>query len=145
MLRGNYPATVDDKGRLKIPSAFLDTLKKSGRRFFVTSENGESARVYPMKFWEGIEQKLAKISTHNRSKQRFLDRANYYGQVVEIDGQGRILIPGVLRESAQMKGDVDVLGELNYMVVWNHARFIENMNRNPLTDDDLNTLDTLGI
>jgi MraZ protein len=145
MLRGNYPATVDDKGRLKIPSVFLDTLKKSGKRFFVTSENGESARVYPMKFWEGIEQKLAKISTHNRSKQRFLDRANYYGQVVEIDGQGRILIPGVLRESAQMKGDVDVLGELNYLVVWNHARFIENMNRNPLTDDDLNTLDSLGI
>jgi MraZ protein len=145
MLRGNYPATVDDKGRLKIPSAFLETLKKSGKRFFVTSENGESARVYPMKFWEGIEQKLAKISTHNRSKQRFLDRANYFGQVVEIDGQGRILIPGVLRESAQMKGDVDVLGELNYMVVWNHTRFIENMNRNPLTDDDFKTLDSLGI
>ena len=145
MLRGNYPATVDDKGRLKIPSVFLESLKKSGKRFFVTSENGESARVYPMKFWEGIEQKLAKISTHNRSKQRFLDRANYYGQVVEIDGQGRILIPGVLREAAQMKGDVDVLGELNYLVVWNHTRFAENLNRNPLTEEDFKTLDLLGI
>ncbi|HYB61754.1 MAG TPA: division/cell wall cluster transcriptional repressor MraZ [Methylomirabilota bacterium] len=145
MLRGNYPATVDDKGRLKIPSVFLESLKKSGKRFFVTSENGESARVYPMKFWEGIEQKLAKISTHNRSKQRFLDRANYYGQVVEIDGQGRILIPGLLREAAQMKGDVDVLGELNYLVVWNHARFAENLNRNPLTEEDFRTLDLLGI
>jgi MraZ protein len=145
MLRGNYQATVDDKGRLKIPSVFLDTLKKSGKRFFVTSENGESARIYPMKFWESIEQKLAKISTHNRAKQRFLDRANYYGQVVEMDGQGRILIPGVLRESAQMKGDVDVLGKLNYLDVWNHTRFVENMNRNPLTDDDLNALDSLGI
>ena len=145
MLRGNYPATVDDKGRLKIPSVFLESLKKSGKRFFVTSENGESARVYPMKFWEGIEQKLAKVSTHNRSKQRFLDRANYYGQVVEIDGQGRILIPGVLREAAQMKGDVDVLGELNYLVVWNHTRFAENLNRNPLTDDDFKALDSLGI
>jgi MraZ protein len=145
MLRGNHPATVDDKGRLKIPSVFLESLKKSGKRFFVTSENGESARVYPMKFWEGIEQKLAKISTHNRSKQRFLDRANYYGQVVEIDGQGRILIPGVLREAAQMKGDVDVLGELNYLDVWNHTRFVENMNRNPLTDDDFKALDSLGI
>ncbi len=145
MLRGNYPATVDDKGRLKIPSVFLESLKKSGKRFFVTSENGESARVYPMKFWEGIEQKLSKISTHNRSKQRFLDRANYYGQVVEIDGQGRILIPGVLREAAQMKGDVDVLGELNYLVVWNHTRFAENLNRNPLTEEDFKTLDVLGI
>ena len=145
MLRGNYQATVDDKGRLKIPSAFLETLKKSGKRFFVTSENGENARVYPMKFWESIEQKLAGLSTHNRTKQRFLDRANYYGQVVEMDGQGRILIPGVLREAAQMKGDVDVLGELNYLDVWNHTRFIENMNRNPMTEEDFKTLDSLGI
>ena len=145
MLRGNYPATVDDKGRLKIPSAYLDTLKKGGKQFFVTSENGECARVYPIKIWEAIEQKLAKLSTHNRSKQRFLDRANYYGQVVEMDGQGRILIPGVLREAAQMKGDVDVLGELSYLDVWNHTRFVENLNRNPLTDEDFKTLDSLGI
>jgi len=62
-----------------------------------------------------------------------------------MDGQGRILIPGVLRESAQMKGDVDVLGKLNYLDVWNHTRFVENLNRNPLTDDDLNALDSLGI
>jgi MraZ protein len=145
MLRGNYPAKVDEKGRLKIPSAFLETLKEHGERYFVTSENGDYVRVYPMKVWNEIEAKLAGLSTHNQTKIRFLTRANYFGQVVEMDRQGRLLIPVVLREAAQMKGEVDVLGALNYLEVWNHARFLENMGKNPITVEDLSTLDQLGI
>ncbi|HXN71993.1 MAG TPA: hypothetical protein VN861_05505, partial [Candidatus Acidoferrales bacterium] len=110
MLRGNYLATVDEKGRMKIPADFLAELRKTGKKFYVTSETGGMARIYPMKSWEEIEKKLAKVSSHNRAKQKFLARANYYGQVVEVDGQGRILIPPTLRESAQMKGEVDVQG-----------------------------------
>jgi len=62
-----------------------------------------------------------------------------------MDRQGRVLIPVVLRETAQMKGEVDVLGNLNYLEVWNHARFLENLSKNPITDDDEKTLDQLGI
>jgi MraZ protein len=145
MLRGNYPATVDEKGRVKIPADFLEELRKSGKRFYVTSSNGDRARVYPMKVWEEIEKKLAKLSSHNRAKQKFLARTNYYGQVVEVDGQGRILIPPVLRESAQMKGEVDVQGQLTYLEVWNHAQFLEQLNRNPITAEDEQALDELGI
>ncbi len=100
MLRGNIPAKVDEKGRLKIPAAFLEKLKEHGERFYVTSEEGDHARIYPMKFWGEIEEKLAKVSSYNKAKQKFLTRTNYYGQVVEIDGQGRVLIPAVLREAA---------------------------------------------
>ncbi len=145
MLRGNYPATVDDKGRLKIPVAFLEKLKESGNQFYVTSENGDYARIYPMKIWHEIEEKLARLSSHNPTKQKFLARTSYFGQVVEIDGQGRILIPAVLREAAQMKGEVDVLGNLTYLQVWNHARFLESLNKNPITPEDEKTLDELGI
>jgi MraZ protein len=145
MLRGNHLATVDEKGRLKIPAAFLESLRELGNRFFVTSENGDYVRIYPMKFWNAIEEKLARLSSHNRTKQKFLMRANYYGQAVELDGQGRILIQPILREAAQMKGDVDVLGYLNYLEVWNHARFLEKMNNSPITDEDLKTLADLGI
>jgi len=143
MLRGNYPAKVDEKGRLKIPSAFLESLKEHGERYFVTSENGDHVRIYPMKFWNEIEAKLAGLSTHNRTKMRFLARANYFGQVIEMDKQGRVLIPSVLRDTAHMKGEVDVLGSLNYLEVWNHARFMDNMSKNPITDDDEKTLDQL--
>jgi MraZ protein len=145
MLRGNHLATVDEKGRLKIPAAFLDSLRESGNRFFVTSENGDYVRIYPMKFWTEIEEKLAKLSSHNRTKQKFLMRANYYGQVAELDGQGRILIQPILREAAQMRGEVDVMGHLTYVDVWNHARLLESLSKNPITEEDLNTLDGLGI
>jgi 16S rRNA (cytosine1402-N4)-methyltransferase len=127
MLRGNYLATVDEKGRMKIPADFLALLRKTGKKFYVTSETGGMARIYPMKSWEKIEEKLAKVSTHNRAKQKFLARVNYYGQVVELDGQGRILIPPTLRESAQMKGEVDVQGQLTYLEVWNTPVLVEEV------------------
>ena len=145
MLRGNYPARADEKGRVKIPAAFLEALREYGNKFYVTSENGDYVRVYPMKIWNEIEEKLARLSSHNRTKQKFLTRTNYYGQLVELDGQGRILVPPILRESAQMRGDVDVLGNLNYLQIWNHTRFLDNLKASPITDDDEKTLDELGI
>jgi MraZ protein len=145
MLRGSHLATVDEKGRMKVPADFLAELRRSGKRFYVTSENGDRARVYPMKVWEEIEKKLAKLSSHNPSKQKFLARTNYYGQVVELDGQGRILIPPVLRDAAQMKGEVTVSAQLTYLEVWNHTRFLEQLKNNPMTAEDDKVLDNLGI
>jgi MraZ protein len=145
MLRGNYPATVDEKGRVKIPADFLAQLRRMGSKFYVTSASGDHARIYPMKVWEEIERKLAKRSSYNPAKQKFLSRTNYYGQVVEMDGQGRVLIPSILRESAEMKGEVDVQGNLTYLQVWNHARFLEQLNRNPITAEDVKAFDELGI
>jgi MraZ protein len=145
MLRGNIPAKVDEKGRLKIPAAFLEELKGFGDQFYVTSETGDTARIYPMKVWEEIEAKLSRLSSHNRTKEKFLTWTNYYGQSVEIDGQGRVLIPPVLREAALMKGDVDVNGNLTYLEVRNHSRSLENLKKSQLTEEDWKTLDDLGI
>jgi len=145
MLRGNYLAKVDDKGRLKIPAAFLESLRELGNKFYVTSENGDYALIYPMTVWSEIEDKLAKLPSHNQTKRKFLTRTNYFGQVVELDGQGRVLLPPILRESAEMKGDVDVLGSLTFLEVWNHTRFLEMMKKSPITDDDHKTLADLGI
>ena len=136
---------MDEKGRLKIPAAFLEELKGYGDQFYVTSETGETARIYPMKVWEEIEAKLSRLSSHNRTKEKFLTWTNYYGQAVEIDGQGRVLIPPVLREAALMKGDVDVNGNLTYLEVRNHLRSLDNLKKSQLTEDDWKTLDDLGI
>jgi MraZ protein len=76
---------------------------------------------------------------------RFLDRVNYFGQVGECDSQGRVLIPGRLRESAGMAGDVDVLGQVEYLDVWNHERFLAKLQREPFTDDDARALAEFGI
>jgi len=144
-LRGNSPTKVDEKGRLKIPASFLEELKEFGNQFYITSTTGESARIYPMKVWNEIEDKLAKISSTNPAKNKFLMRTSYFGQVVELDGQGRVLLPAVLRESAQTKGDVDVFGKLDYLEVMNHTRVLDQLKNEPYTAEDDKILEDLGI
>ena len=145
MLRGNYLATVDEKGRLKIPADFLADLRKSGTKFYVTSTKGDRAAIYPLKAWEEIEKKLAKLSTHNAAKQKFLSRTNYYGQVVEMDSQGRLLMPQLLREKADLKGDVAVLGQNKKLVVINDERAQAKIAAAPLTGEDLDSLAIPGL
>ena len=130
---------------MKIPAVFLDALKDYGTQFYITSTTGESARIYPMKVWSEIEDKLEKVSSQNRAKRKFLMRTSYYGQTVEIDGQGRVLVPSVLRESAQMKGEVDVFGNLDYLEVMNHTRVLDDLKNSPYTDEDDKALEDLGI
>lgn len=140
-LRGNSPAKVDEKGRLKIPAYFLDALKEFGNQFYITSPNGESARVYPMKVWSEIEDKLAN-TPNSAEKRAFLMRTSYYGQVAEMDAQGRVLLPSVLREAAALTGDVAVLGNLNYLVVMNDARAVEQIKTERFTEEQE---DALGL
>jgi MraZ protein len=83
-------------------------------------------------------------STHP-ARAKFLDRVNFFGQVGEFDAQGRVLIPTRLRESAGMAGDVDVLGQSDYLDVWNHDRFVTKLQGEPFTDDDARALAEHGI
>ncbi len=146
MFRGNAPARIDDKGRLKVPNAFRSLLEsKYGREVFLTSVSGEYVRIYPMPVWLELEQKLGAVPSTNPSKLRLLDRVNYFGQIGELDAQGRVLIPVRLRDSATMAGDVDVLGQFNYLDVWNHDRFLTKLQREPYTDDDARALSEFGI
>ena len=146
MLRGNYPARIDAKGRLKIPSPFKQELEENyGETFCITSLDGQYVRIYPFEEWARIEEKLARNPSFNKTRRKFLDRANYFGQVVQWDKQGRVLIPAVLRESAGMKGEVAVLGNLTYLTVWNNERFLEEVRNNPITSEDERILDELGI
>ena len=146
MLRGNAPATIDEKGRLKIPSIFRADIDESwGSDFYVTSLSGESVLVYPLPVWQEIEERLAKLPSLNPTKKKFLDRTNYYGQLTSTDKSGRILIPPVLRESAEMTGEVAVLGYLDHLDVWNHKRFLGRIKDQPFTEDDQETLSKLGI
>jgi MraZ protein len=144
-LRGSHRAKVDEKGRLKIPAEYLEGLRQYGNQFYITSMTGESARIYPMQVWIGIEDKLKAVSSQNRAKRKFLMRTSYFGQSVEMDGQGRVLLPPVLREAAQTVGEVDVFGELDYLEVMNHTRVLDDLKKNPFTEDDFRALEDLGI
>ncbi len=146
MFRGNHPTRVDEKGRLKVPAEFKRLIdEKYGTQFYITSLDGEVAQVYPFEEWQRIEEKLARLSNFNPTKKKFLNRTNYYGQQVEIDGQGRVLIPALLRESAGIKGEVAVVGNLTYLEVQSIEAYQKDIEENPFTSDDEKTLDELGI
>ena len=146
MLRGNYTARIDDKGRLKIPTAFRALVEgQHGAELFVTSLTGESVRIYPMPVWMALEEKLARVPSTHPARLRFFDRVNYYGQGAEFDNQGRVLIHPRLRDSAGMSGEVDVFGQYDHLEVWNHERFTAKLQREPYTDDDARALSGFGI
>jgi len=146
VLRGNYTAKIDDKGRLKIPNAFRAIVEgQHGAGLYVTSLTGESVRVYPMPVWLSLEERLSRVPSTHPARNRFLDRVNYFGQVTEFDVQGRVLIPPRLRDTAGMTGEVDVLGQITYLEVWNHERFVEKLKREPFSDDDAKLLADFGI
>ena len=146
MLRGSTSARIDDKGRLKVPNTFRRLVEqKHGRELFLTSLTGEYVRIYPMPVWLELEEKLAAMPSTHPSKLRFLDRVNYYGSAGELDIQGRVIIPARLRDAATMSGDVDVLGQVNYLDVWNHDRFVAKLQRDPFTDDDARAMSEFGV
>ncbi len=146
MFRGNHPARVDEKGRLKVPAEFKRVIdeKYSGGQFYITSLDGKVAQVYPFEEWESIERKLSQLSNYNPTKKKFLTHTNYYGQVVEMDGQGRLLVPQLLRESADLKGEVAVMGYLNHLEVQTMEAVRKEV-AEPFTADDEKSLDGLGI
>jgi MraZ protein len=146
MFRGNHPTRVDDKGRLKVPAEFKRVIdEKYGTQFYITSLDGKVAQIYPFEEWERIEQKLASLSTFNPTKKKFLSRVNYWGQQVEMDGQGRLLIPQLLRANATIKGEVAVLGNLTYLEVRNMEALQQEIETESFTTEDEKTLDELGI
>ena len=145
-LRGSTLATVDEQGRLKIPTMFKDILVKSyGYEFFITSLTGEYVFVYPLTVWEAHEERLKKTASLNPNKKRYLDLVNYYGMELTMDKQGRILVPTTLRDSATIRGELRVLGKLDHLEIWNEERLTKKLQDTRFTDEDLMQLSELGI
>ena len=146
MFRGTHKATVDPKGRLKIPAEFKEIIDRDyGPNFYVTSLRGDKASVYPFSLWERIEKKLGELPTMHPARNKFLDRTNYWGQQAQMDPQGRVLIPSQLRSSAAVVGEVVVMGYPDRLDVWKKDRFDEHLEKHPITEDDEKTWSDLGI
>jgi len=145
-LRGSSATRIDEKGRLKVPTMFRGVIHdQHGADVFVTSVTGDNVRIYPMPVWLEVERKLSQMPSTHPTRLKFLDRVNFYGQVGELDSQGRVVIPPHLRASAAIVGDVRVFGRLDYVEVWNAERFEEKLQRESWTDDDALRLSEHGI
>jgi len=137
MFRGNHPAKIDEKGRLKLPSAFKQLMDAASvTHFYVTSDNGKSAEIWPLPEWEKREEKLAESSTLDDAVRKYLNLTSYFGQQVEMDNQARMLLPQILRNAAKLDGEVTIHGMRTYLEVHNREAFEANLPQNELTADD---------
>ena len=146
MFRGSAAARIDAKGRFKVPSDFRRTLAQNwGPDVFVTSIRGDFATLYPLPVWEEVEARLLTLPATDRARQRYLQRASFFGQQTRLDAQGRIVVPPVLRETAAIVGEVVVCGSLDHLQIWNRQRFTQRLEEEPFTDDDFKVLTKKGI
>ncbi|HVS16741.1 MAG TPA: division/cell wall cluster transcriptional repressor MraZ [Thermoanaerobaculia bacterium] len=146
MFRGSSVTKIDAKGRLKLPSDFRRVLEETwGRDVFVTSVRGEVAQLFPLPVWESIESRLLALPTTDRTRQRFLQRVNYFGQQGRIDAQGRLVVNPILREAAGVTGEVVVCGNLDHLQIWNRERFLSRLEEEPFSDEDYGDLSLKGV
>ena len=146
MFRGSSTAKIDAKGRFKLPSDFRRVLETEwGNRVFVTSVVGDSALFYPLRVWEGVEQRLMALPTNDPLRKRYLARVGYFGQEGELDGQGRMVLPAILRSAADLDGEVVVCAAGDHLEIWNRERFEASMQAEPFTDEDFQALAERGI
>ncbi len=139
MFRGNHPAKVDEKGRLKLPSAFKQLVDAASvTQLYVTSVDGESAQVWPLQEWEKREAELGGVSGLQPVVKKYLAMTSYYGQQVEMDAQARILLPQILRAKAGLDAEeAVVLGMGQYLELHNRERFEAKTEAEKLTDAEL--------
>ena len=113
-----YEHTIDTKGRIIIPAKYRNEL---GDTFVITKGLDGCLFIYPSQEWIDFADKLMGLSSSQntrRLQRQFLSKA----MEVTTDKQGRILIPGLLRESAGLEKDVVFLGMMNRIEVWDKER-----------------------
>jgi len=142
--RGSAPARLDEKGRLKVPTLFREQIEEAfGPEVFVTSLHGREVLLYPMAIWQALEEKLASLPAIHRAKRKFLERVNYFGQGASLDNQGRVLIPQILRDAAQLPPDVVVTGNIDHLVVSDRGALAARLAGEDFTPEDYDELSRL--
>jgi MraZ protein len=139
--RGSAPARVDEKGRLKVPSLFRAQIEEAfGPELFVTSIHGKNVLLYPLPIWRAHEERLALLPQVHRVRTKYLERVNYYGQDATIDGQGRVLIPQILRDAVKLPADVVVTGNIDHLIVSDRGALENRLATVEFTDEDYDEL-----
>ena len=125
MFMGEYNHTIDAKGRLIVPAKFREIL---GDNFIVTKGLDGCLFVYPNDEWTRFEEKLKSLPLTNKNARQFTRFFLAGAAACEVDKQGRILLPQVLREFASLEKDVVLVGVASRIEIWSRERWDESMN-----------------
>jgi len=143
MFIGEYSHVVDPKKRLALPSKFR---KELGRKVVVTRGLDHCLFIYPLKAWNEIAEKLGTLPVGESGTRSFIRVMLAGATDVDVDGQGRVLLPEYLKEYAQLKKNVTVAGLFNRLEVWDENKWKEYKNKaEKNTDEIAEQLGKLGI
>lgn len=120
MFMGEYNHTIDLKGRVIIPSKFREIL---GDEFVITKGLDGCLFVYDNKEWNVFEEKLKSLPLTNKDARQFVRFFLAGAASVEVDKQGRILVPAVLREFGELNKDVVLIGVASRIEIWSKERW----------------------
>lgn len=141
MFMSEYNHTIDTKGRLIVPSKFRDQL---GDEFVVTKGMDGCLFVYANEDWNAFEQKLTSLPLINKEARKFARFFLAGAAQVEVDKQGRILLPSNLRDFAGLEKDVVLVGVGSRIEIWSRENW-ENMDADSDMDDIAATMESLGL
>lgn len=129
MFYGEYEHTIDRKGRLILPSKFREVSRANFvEKFFVTRGLDKCLFMFPEEEWRLQEQKFKSIS-FTKQQARTFNRLYFSGaQEVIPDKQGRILLPTYLKDYAQIKREVIIVGVSNRIEIWGRDKWFEFYN-----------------
>jgi MraZ protein len=137
---GSPKAKLDDRGRLKMPAEFKSFLEKKYKpgfsAFYITSREGKDAEIYPMPEWLNYQLKIFKMGKNESAYKKLMASNALYGERVEMDPQGRLLMPEELRKEGMINVDVKVSGEGTFLRVRSLASLRESVRNNPYTAQD---------
>ena len=132
MFMGEYNHTIDTKGRVIVPSKFRETL---GDEFVVTKGLDGCLFVYDNQEWTAFEEKLRALPITNKDARAFVRFVLAGAAGVEVDKQGRILLPASLREFAALEKDVVLIGVGSRIEIWSRERWEDTA-----SFDDMDTI-----
>ena len=139
------PLEIDAKGRFKLPAKLREQLETAfGREVYVCSFFPHELRVYPLAMWQGVEERLLSKPAMKPAILKLVERVNY-GQLLEVDEQGRILVPVLLREMVDVEGEVVVSGRINHLAVTNRSRAASFLKEASLSNEELEELAQLEL
>jgi MraZ protein len=126
MFRGANKIMLDAKGRLAIPARYRDRLvERCANQLICTVDQDYCLLLYPLPDWEEIERKLMRLPSFHRDARRLQRLMVGYACELELDGNGRVLIPRELREFAGLDRQVMLVGQGNKFELWDEARWNE--------------------
>ena len=123
--KGKYEHSVDDKGRVSLPSKVRKNLSPEAMDSFVVTRGYESSLdLYPMDVWNQLEEKLrSQLNVHREQDRLFIRTLMMWAQEVVLDKQSRIMLPQDLMEIAGISTHIVIIGALEKIELWSPANF----------------------